>query len=275
MHAVQGTHDIAECQGVTIRHYAYSALALRQIRVVPYRTTRACAKIVKGYCRGSKGGSTVKNILVGSLVLVLGCGSPIDIKPDTSGNGGNGGAVGNAGNGGGGGDAGSSTCDCPTGDGSRLMRQYLVGDDNSRMETPIWYDKTLDLKCSFQSLPNGETRCVPPHIAMNAYFDAGCTNPAFVWVFPKGQGDCTEMPLFGRFDNFEQNSVCGDVADFTIYHADLADPRFVDQNTDWYVRTPDSCVMSGVPWMQEAKMFGAYKIANGDKFVKAVDGVGF
>jgi hypothetical protein len=211
----------------------------------------------------------VKNVFLAMVVTLglLACGADgkIDVKPDTSGSGGAGGSIGAAGNGG----NGAGDCGC-NGDGTRLTRQYVIGDDGSKMESFAWHDNVLDLKCAFQSLPNGETRCVPPHIAMNAYFDAGCTQPAFVFVAPKLE--CVDMPLYARFDKCTFDT-CNSITDSEIYHVDLADDR--SSNLYWYNLLPDGTCDSVSGSGKTYNLYGVYKIGNQDKFVKAVSGVGF
>lgn len=203
-------------------------------------------------------------------VALLGCGgNDIDTKPDPAGSTGSGGNIGNGGSGGSGGNA---TCDaCGEKDGTRLSRQYVVGDDGSKMTSPIWHDKDLDMNCMFQSMPNGETRCVPPHIPMNTYFDAGCTQPAFMMKSPKLE--CLEIPNYVRFDDCLYDT-CGTITGFTIYHVDFNDDR--SSNPGWRVKNPDgTCTLVGNGGVFDYKLYGVYKIGDQNKFVKAVSGVGF
>jgi hypothetical protein len=220
----------------------------------------------------------MKNVFVAMAVTLglMACGSidKIDIKPDTSGSGGSGsGSMGN----GSGGDAGSAMCDCPTGDGSRLSRQYLVGDDGSKMESFVWYDKDLDLKCAFQSLPNGQTYCVPQHEAVNTYFDAGCVIPAYVRAVDKTNNlECTTLPSYVRYGEYQGAGLCGlqGSDDFKLYRVNR--DKLIARAPVHYEGVPGDCKVSGqLSASQEWAIWEVVEIGSLTDFVKAVSGVGF
>lgn len=214
------------------------------------------------------------------LASILGCGADgkIAIKPDPTGNGGNGGSGGSMGNSNGGSDAGLSTCDCPSGDGTRLSRQYVIGDDDSRMESPVWYDKDLDLKCSFQSLPNGQTYCVPLHSTGNTYFDAGCVIPAYEKDVVVGSDlACLKLPSHVRYGFVKPAGLCGSQGtdSFTMFRVNP--DKLIARSDKYYQKTETgSCESVNVGGGGfEAAMWEVLEIGPLNKFVKAVQGVGF
>jgi hypothetical protein len=221
----------------------------------------------------------MKNVFV-AMALTLGllaCGSPngIDMKPDTSGSGGS--SSGSMGNGSGG-DAGVSTCDCPTVDGARLTRQYLVGDDGSRMESFVWYDKELDLKCSYQSLPNGQTYCVPTHEAVNTYFDANCVIPAYAKEVGTGSDiTCIKLPSHARYGHIKSAGLCGVQSsdNFTMFRVN-PDKLIARAGTYYEKSDTGACVSVFVGGGSfEAAMWEVVEVRPLSSFVKAVSGVGF
>lgn len=211
--------------------------------------------------------------VVALTLCLLACNS-VDVKPDPT-NGLSSSGTGNGSGGNGGSDAGvTECCNGNTVDGSRLTRQYIVGDDGSRMESPVWYDKTLDLNCSYQALKDGNTYCLPAHLPMNAYFDAACTQPAFMISAPEGTLPCTTFPDYARYDQIDLGVMCGGLITFDIYRVDRADKRNI---TSVFVKNADN-VCEGFNTSNgsiDYTIYGAYKIGSRDKFVKALSGVGF
>jgi len=215
--------------------------------------------------------------VVFSLGLIACADYPeIVFKPDApSGSGGNGG---NPTMGAGGNDAG--TCQCDNGDGTRLTRQYLVGDDGSKMETVVWHDNKLGLNCSYQSLPNGQTYCVPPHDTANTYIDAGCMIPAYIEVVQKTSTDndikCQNKTSYVRFDTNKPSLGCGfPITDEYVFYSVNKD-TFARTNV-YYTGSPASCQktdLTGNPF-QDAALWSVTEIGDLQVFTKAVSGVGF
>jgi hypothetical protein len=209
-----------------------------------------------------------------AMVGLIACGSndPIDMKPDTSGNGGNGG---NSTMGAGGNDAG--TCECPNGDGTRLTRQYLIGADGSKMETVVWHDNKLGLNCAWQSLPNGQTYCVPPHESADqaSYFDAACTKPLYRKMVLKADTfDCLNLPSHVRFGQAYGDCPNDVSSDNYIFYS--VGKLLVRSNAYYEVDQTGNCVMKTVSEVgKEAALWETTKIGPTVFFTKAVSGVGF
>lgn len=212
----------------------------------------------------------MKNILV-TMIVALGisaCGADgkIDVKPDTSGNGG---SVGNGGS-----DAGLSTCECDNNNnGKRLKEQWITADDGSRYRNAFFWTDTADNDetCTFQSLPNGETRCVPPHAPMNAYQDSNCTIP--VARFKVTECPPFVTPKYVRFDNFDYNTsdVCGvhplpKMQFFLV--GDLITPK--PSNT-WFLDNDGVCQGSGA-LSPDVRVHYAYPKHTSDFYVQAPNG---
>lgn len=186
--------------------------------------------------------------------------------------------------GGGIGGAGTTQCECPvpSNDGTRLTQQFIVGDDGSRMDLFVWYDNKLDLNCSYQSLPNGETRCVPPHSPMNTYADSGCIEPVFVNVSTSKPDQCTvaKFSKYVRLDvpGFTPDPCDSNVPTFTFYGVNTDAPINQGEGVVWYVKSQSGACEaqpSLVGTGYQATVYGTQKIGDLESFVKATQGVGF
>ena len=114
--------------------------------------------------------------------------------------------------------------------GNRLKKIMLEASDGTRAESGQFLDSKFDLNCSFQEFPNGETRCVPKHVAMNTFIDEECKIP--IYLITSRTIDCApKLPTFVRFDM--RSPGCGAQNNsFRIASANTSQPKVV---TQWYV----------------------------------------
>lgn len=140
-------------------------------------------------------------------------------------------------NAGGSGGGSGAVCECGDIDGARLKVQWLTGSDGSRMrKANFWTDTERNESCAFQSFPNGETRCVPPHSTSNVYLDSSCTIPFY--AYKESTAACVAPAKLVRYDGFDYSDLtCGaKMTGFRIYGVDTKDPYLGVPG--WYTKDP-------------------------------------
>lgn len=177
--------------------------------------------------------------------------------------------------------SGGTACECAFGNGSRLSRNYIIGDDVSRMETPFWHDGILGLDCEFRYMSDKQTYCVPPMPSTpnKAYIDAACTKPVLVEVYVSG--DPLSMCVINAYEGYRRvdelwntpDPCDGNVSGFSVYKVDTND--VIHHNSDtvvWYEGSPGSCYQQGPLQGTGAKatIFGMDLIGDETAFVKSV-----
>jgi len=115
--------------------------------------------------------------------------------------------------------------------GKRLTPLLFNGSDGTRVFSGSFHDSELETDCKFQSMPNGETRCVPDHVAMNTFIDAECKIPVFAARYDSNSECPTTFPVFGRFDYRDGDGCSANPIKFRIAAPNLNDPQSI---TKWY-----------------------------------------
>ena len=185
-----------------------------------------------------------------------------------------------------GGFGGSGSCQCnDEADGTRLNRLAIIGEDGSRMLTNVWRDNVLNTDCTFQSLPNGETRCMPDHVVQNYFLNSTCTVPLFiksrcdmnssVCKVEYVNIDCVPTDHFVRVDEFAPDASCfGKNVGFKMYAVETANKLNGVGNI--YSRKKDgSCdLTNGLGGPYEYEYYSLYQVGVTSDFVKAIAGPG-
>ena len=235
-----------------------------------------CTQQVHSFMYRKKTFTMKKFIVLASVFMFAACGGiDVNLGDDASAecNGGAGGADGGSSATAGGTSACACECTNDSVDGTRLKAQWIVGEDGSRAQAASWTDTELNDTCYFQSLPNGETRCVPPAIPLNSYVDPGCTYPAIVLKNP-----CESAPKYARIDKVEYNvDVCtpSKVTGFTYVSFDTTNPVKGVANIFAFDGSGQCVPVGGVPIGNQWRIYMTFPIHDGSWFVKANEGVGF
>jgi hypothetical protein len=228
---------------------------------------------------------TMKKLLVLVPVFLFAACGGIDVNIGSDANAGGmagAGSVSSSGSGG----SGGSNCQCNDEvDGTRLNRLAIIGEDGSRMLTNVWRDNVLNTDCTFQSLPNGETRCMPEHVVQNYFLDSACTVPVFIKsrcdmdsVVCKVEYvdiDCVPTGHFVRIDEFVPDALCfGKNVGFKMFAIETANKLNGVGNI--YSRKKDgSCdLANGLGGPFEYEHYSLYQVGTSNDFVKAIAGPG-
>lgn len=181
-----------------------------------------------------------------SLIACAGPNPDIDGVPfcETLGSG----AGGMGGSGGAGGGASCTVCAGDTRTGTRLTRARLTGDDGSWMPYgAFWIDTGYNNEmCAFQTLPNGEVRCIPPNEKIVTYLDEALTVPIYLFF---GQCD-DDLPKYAMTYTFAPD-VCAPLLDNKLLR--LGSEVFPKPNS-YYTQKPDGS-WSGSVMPANARVF--------------------
>jgi hypothetical protein len=162
-------------------------------------------------------------------------------------------------------------------DGTRLSRKYMIGSDDSKMETKFWHDNELGLNCSFQTLSDKNVYCLPDHINGNYYSDAECTKPVYVEAYTKGNFACHTFHDYVRFGH-DYATACGQVdLNLTMHRIKKTNIIYQGNAIVWYEKdSTKACNKKtvDVPGIEVA-IFGVTEIGDESKFVKIVEGAEF
>ena len=202
------------------------------------------------------------------IALFVGCSAEV-IIPDGIANGGGGGGAGGSGSSSGtagGGSAPGCMCDVPDMSGTRLKVALIEGADGSKVNTGLFDDTDLGTVCSFKTMADGGTYCVPEHVSMNTFIDAECKTPIYIITFPFGKCQ-PSLPTFAEFDTRSGLSCTDSVTGFRIYSADTSKPQAV---STWYTLTKTGeCIGGGLPGNASMLAYSVSLLGTQDNFVKA------
>jgi len=175
-------------------------------------------------------------------------------------------------------DAGKN-CECSNNNGERLERQYLIGDDGSKVELSLWHDIQLDLNCSYEFLPNRQTYCVPPHEVTNTYLDSECKTPVYVKTGQKDitvEDHCFQLPSYVRFGYANNINTCGTAVfeDFKIHKVNA--DKILDRRSFFYEKSSNGlCAVVDLSFdpSKDAILWEVSPVGGLDKFVRVVNSV--
>lgn len=200
-----------------------------------------------------------KFLVLAPFFLFAACGGIDKVNLGTSAGAGEGGAGGE-----------SALCQCANEtdlfSGSRLKVALSEGTDGSRVNTGHFIDSKTGLVCSFQKLPNGETRCVPEHVALNTFSDEFCQIP--IYLVAGTQSGCgPKLPVFARFDLRDGTECSSKINGFRIGSANTSEPKTV---TTWrFLDENGSCVGRWAKLEQQVVAYSVHVLGGEDDFVKA------
>jgi hypothetical protein len=212
-----------------------------------------------------------KLLALAPFFLFAACGS-IDLGEKASAQVGGTGGSGGSGTAGAGGSDNQCSCQEKSNDGERLKKQYAIGDDGSRADLGHFLDTKTDLICTFQSLPNGETRCVPEHVAMNTFIDKECKVP--VYLVNYSANECVpKLPTFVRFDLRNGADCSANFNGFRIGSANTSEPQTI---ASWYTLDANgNCGGHGLPFDKINIAYSVSVLGDEAAFVKANSPTGF
>ena len=208
-----------------------------------------------------------KLLVAFGLAFVGGCAmSDFDLWKQSNAYAGAGGSGGADTDAGAGGTAEFCQCTQDAVNGNRLKKIMLEASDGTRAESGQFRDSKFGLNCSFQELPNGETRCVPKHVAMNTFSDEECKIPVYMIVANKSK--CTpKLPTFVRFDLRDGVDCSSKFNGFRIGSADTSEPLTIN-----FYNTLDengTCTKHGFPTINDYGIAYSLTVLGGeDDFVK-------
>jgi hypothetical protein len=220
------------------------------------------------FTRKAKRPQTMNYKLVAAfgIALFVGCSAEVIIPDKVANAGGNGGAGGSSSGTAGSGGAPGCTCDVPDMSGTRLKVAHIEGADGSRANAGLFNDTQLGAICSFKSMADGGTYCVPDHVVMNTFTDAECKLPIYIVTFPFGKCQ-PSLPTFAEFDTRNGLSCADTVVGFRIYSADTSSPQTI---STWYALTKaGECVGSGLPGNMSMLAYSVSLLGTQDNFVEA------
>jgi len=244
-----------------------------------------CTRQVHSFMYRKKTFAMKKLIVLVPVFLFAACGG-IDVNLGSDANAGGmagAGSVSSSGSGG----SGGSNCQCNDEvDGTRLDRLAIIGEDGSRMLTDVWRDNVLNTDCTFQSLPNGETRCMPEHVVQNYFLNSTCTVPVFVkkrcntsasnnCEVEYSSIDCVPTGHFVRVDEFAPNASCfGENVGFKMFAVETAN-KLNGVGNLYSIAKDGSCVLATKPGSYyDVEYYSLYQVGVANDFVKAIAGPG-